>query len=140
MSASLLTSLLVTRANALNTSLGGSAVFKFYTGSAPANVGAAATGTLLVSCTANATAFGSVAGSGVLTASEDTASSGRVARGTAVASGTIGYCRIETSGGTEVIQLNSIGTSSGDIVLPSLEITTGEALEVKSFIWSEDNV
>lgn len=80
----------------LNTDIGINAQFIIYSGAIPANVGTAATGTLLVQFAGNATAFGSAA-SAVLTASA-------VANANASAAGTAGYYRINTSAGAAVMQ------------------------------------
>jgi len=80
----------------LNTDIGVNAQIICYSGSPPANVAAAVTGTLLVQFAGNATAFGAVA-SQQLTANA-------VASVNAAASGILGYYRINTSGGTPVAQ------------------------------------
>lgn len=80
----------------LNTDIGINAQIIIYSGAAPANVATAPTGTLLVQYAGNATAFGTAA------AAQLTASA--VANATAAASGTAGYFRINTSGGTAVTQ------------------------------------
>lgn len=80
----------------LITDIGTSAQIIIYTGSAPATVGTAATGTALVQFAGNATQFGT-ATSGVLTASA-------IASANATGSGTAGYYRINTSGAVAVAQ------------------------------------
>lgn len=67
-----------------------------YSGAIPANVGAAATGTLLVQFAGNATQFGTST-AGVITASA-------VAGVNATAAGVAGYYRINTSAGAAVTQ------------------------------------
>ena len=102
----------------LNTDIGASAQIIIYSGSAPANVATAPTGTLLVQFAGNAGGFGSAA-SGVLTAS---AVAGVNASGT----GTAGYFRINTSGGTAVVQ-GTVGTSGTDMIVTNTSITSGQA-------------
>ena len=80
----------------LNTDIGINAQIIIYSGAIPANVGTAATGTLLVQYAGNATTFGT-ATSAVLTASA-------VANATAAAAGTAGYYRINTSAAAAVMQ------------------------------------
>lgn len=93
----------------LNTDIGINAQIMIYTGTPPANVGTAPTGTLLVQFAGNATTFGS-ATAGVLTA-------GAIASANAVGSGTAGYYRINTSAAAavaqgSVFQSSSISTSA----------------------------
>lgn len=95
----------------LNTDIGTSAQIKVYTGTPPATVATAFTGTLLVQYAGNAGGFGSAA-SGQLTASA-------VANATASATGTAGYFRIATSGGTDVAQ----GTVYPNTVLSTSALT-----------------
>lgn len=80
----------------LNTDIGVNAQIIIYSGSIPANVATAPTGTLLAQFAGNATNFGAAA-SGQLTANA-------VAGVNASATGTAGYFRINTSGGTAVVQ------------------------------------
>jgi len=101
----------------LNTDIGTSAQIIIYTGSMPANVGTAPTGTLLVQFAGNASQFGTVS-SGVLTASA-------VANANAGNTGTAGYFRINTSGGTAVVQ-GTCGTSGADMILTNTSINSGQ--------------
>lgn len=101
----------------LNTDIGANAQIIIYTGTAPANVATAPTGTLLVQFAGNAGGFGT-ASSGVLTASA-------VANVTAAATGTAGYFRINTSGGTAVLQ-GTCGTSGTDMILTNTSINSGQ--------------
>lgn len=107
----------------LNTDIGTNAQIIIYSGSMPANVGTAPSGTLLVQFAGNASGFGSVA-SGVLTAAA-------VAGVTAAASGTAGYFRINTSGGTAVLQ-GTCGTSSADMILSNTSINSGQSCSFTS--------
>lgn len=93
-----------TTASGLNTDIGINAQIIIYSGSVPANVGTAPTGTLLVQFAGNATVFGSVT-AGVLTA-------GAVAAANATGSGTAGYYRINTSGAVAVAQGTVFQSSS----------------------------
>lgn len=104
----------------LNTTIGINAQIMIYSGAAPANVGTAASGTLLAQFAGNATAFGSAA-SAVLTASA-------VAGVNAVAAGTAGYYRINTSAAVAVTQGTITGTSGGgDMILTNTNIANGQA-------------
>lgn len=107
----------------LNTTIGTSAQIIIYSGTAPANVGTAATGTALVTFAGNATAFGS-ASNGVLTA-------GAVANANATASGTAGYFRINTSAGTAVLQ-GTVGTAGADMIVTNTNIASGQTCQFSS--------
>lgn len=116
------------RSTALNTSIGTAAKIKIFTGSIPASPDSANTGTLLATFTGNtSSAFGAVS-SGVLTLNNLTDSNNQV---TAVATGTAGYARIETSGGTAVLDLD-VGTSSASIILNTLSITSGGPIQLQT--------
>jgi magnesium-transporting ATPase (P-type) len=107
----------------LNTTIGTNAQIIIYSGTAPANVGTAPTGTALVTFTGNATAFGSAA-SGVLTANA-------VANATAGNTGTAGYFRINTSGGTAVLQ-GTVGTAGADMIVTNTSIASGQTCQFTS--------
>lgn len=109
----------------LNTTIGANAQIIIYSGAAPANVGTAPTGTLLVQFAGNGTAFGAAA-SGVLTASA-------VAGVNAAAAGTAGYYRINTSAGVAVTQGTVTATGGGgDMVLTNTNIAAGQACTFSS--------
>ena len=107
----------------LNTDIGASAQIMIYTGTPPANVGTAPTGTLLVQFAGNAGGFGTV-NTGVLTASA-------VASANAGNTGTAGYFRINTSGGTAVVQ-GTCGTSGTDMILTNTSINSGQTCNFTS--------
>lgn len=109
----------------LNTTIGTSAQIIIYTGSAPANVGTAPTGTLLVQFAGNGTAFGAAA-SGALTANA-------VASVAAAGTGTAGYFRINTSGGTAVLQGTCGAPASGaDMILTNTSIAATQTVQFTS--------
>ena len=114
----------------LNTDIGTSAQIIVYSGTPPANVAASLTGTtLLVQFAGNAGGFGTIS-SGVLTASA-------VANATASGTGAASFFRINTSGGTAVIQ-GTCGTSGTDMILTntsinSSQVCTFSSLTVTSF-------
>ena len=107
----------------LNTDIGANAQIMIYTGSPPANVGTAPTGTLLVQFAGNAGGFGTVT-TGVLTASA-------VASVNAGNSGSAGYFRINTSGGTAVVQ-GTVGTSGTDMIVTNTSINSGQTCNFTS--------
>src|SRR5664279_1708337 len=116
------------RSNALITAAGSGCTIKLYTGSAPTNADTVVTGTLLVTLTI----------AGVLgTASAGVITIGSVTNGTAVASGTAGYARLATSGGTALCDFTSISTSGADLNLNSTVVTSGGTVAVTSGTISE---
>ena len=116
------------RTNAMSdlvTALGGTAYLLIYSGSAPANVAAAATGTLLASLPLSATP--GVASAGVLTFNAFTSAT--------AATGTAGYWRLCTSAaGTTCIVQGSIGTAGADLNFAAgLAWTAGMTISVSSW-------
>jgi hypothetical protein len=105
-----------------------SGTLKLYTGSQPALDGSV-TGTLLVTLTFGATAFGTpTASSGVVTAVANAITSG-----TAVATGTPGYFVLEESGGT-VLLTGTYGTSGCDLNGSASTIVSGSTVSCSSFV------
>lgn len=107
----------------LNTTIGANAQIIIYSGSAPANVGTAPSGTLLVQFAGNAGGFGSAVAA-VLTASA-------VASVTASNAGTAGYFRINASDGTAVLQ-GTVGTSGTDMIVTNTSIASGQTCNFTS--------
>lgn len=124
------------RADALLTQIGTSAVLKFYSGSPPADPSVTATGTLLATLNAPTT-FGTTAAgtsggaSAVLTANAITTANG-------VANGTPGYCRIQTSGGVGVCDLDVTASGGGgSVIMTPNTITSGAPVSVTSLTITE---
>lgn len=104
---------------ALATAIGASATIKIYSGTKPATPETTATGTLLATVTISGS-FSST--SGVLTAADP-------ASVTPAASGTAGYFRIATSGGTAILD-GTVSTSGADMNLSSTTISTSSPLDL----------
>ena len=104
-----------------------SGLISVYTGAQPA-VNGALSGTLLVSMAFPVTAFGGA----VASAGTVTATAGTITPGTAVATGTAGYCALVSSGGTAVAT-GSAGTAGTDLVLSSMSLLLGEIVSCSSF-------
>jgi hypothetical protein len=101
----------------------GAATLKLYTGSKPATVATAVTGTLLATITCADPAFGA-SSSGVATLSDPAAVD-------AVADGTAGYFRAADSDGTAVFDGTVGATGSGaDLELATTSITTGLSVDI----------
>lgn len=101
-----------------------SGTIKIYTGAQPAENGAV-TGTLLVTLTFGATAFGASSGG--------TATANAIANGTAAATGTAGYFALVKSDGTTVVATGLCGTSGSDMNLNSTSISSGATVSCSSF-------
>jgi len=97
-------------------------------GTQPASANAAATGTLLVTLTWAATAFGAAA-AGVITAAA-------IGAANAVATGTAAWFRAKGSGGATVFD-GSVGASGCDINLSSVNLTTGGNVALSSFTYTQ---
>lgn len=142
MALSIETATRVARAEEINTALGGGAKVKFYTGSAPASVNDTTNEALLAECVCHATAFGSVNGTTAVLSAQNVAGETYVAReDSAPGTGTIGFCRITDSSDNAILQFSTVGTTGSgmEVILPSLSVTTGEAVEVTSISITEGN-
>ena len=114
--------------NAIVSAVGANGKIEFYTGSAPANVDTAATGTKLGTLTCGAT-FGVVSGS--------TLTLNAITGDTSVDNtGAWGYARITTSGGTGVIDVD-VGTSGTTIIMAAASAVQGATLDITSFTISQ---
>lgn len=114
----------------ITTQAGTTAYLLLYTGAAPANCAAAATGTLLASI-ALPNPIAAAPSAGVLTLSAITAVP-------AAATGTAGYWRICTSSaGTTCVAQGTVGTSGADLNFVSTLFTAGQSVGVSSFTITE---
>ena len=126
--ANLSAALRTSRANAVNTAIGAGAQIEFRTGTMPATPETAASGTLLGTCVGGSP-FGVVSGN-TLTANAITQDA------EADASGTAGYVRIKTSGGTAVMDL-TVGTSGAEVIMNSTAVIAGGPIVFNSLTISE---
>ncbi len=111
----------------ISTQASTAAYLLIYSGSAPANCGTAASGTLLASLPC-ANPVGSVSG-GVLTFTSAAMTA------TAAATGTAGYWRLCTSSaGTTVVAQGTVGSSGADLNFAAgTSFTSGETISISSF-------
>jgi len=114
------------------TALLNSGFIKVYTGAQPALNGAV-TGTLLATMTFSATAFPAATAS----AGTVTATANAITSGTAGNTGTAGYFALVKSDNTTVVATGSVGTSSSDLNLNTLSITSGNTVSCGSFLITE---
>lgn len=108
----------------IETTIGASARLIFYTGAAPANCAAAATGTVLATivCPADWMAAAS-AGSKVLQGSWTITASG---------TGTVGYYRMYDSTVTTCHEQGTVGLSGSDINVDNTSVNTGQTVTITS--------
>jgi len=119
------------RLDAVETATGASAKLRIYTGSAPANCAAAATGTLLVDMALptdwmNAASAASKTKLGTWS-------------GTGAAAGTAGYFRIVDNAGTTAHVQGTCGQGTGDLSLDNTNIAVGQTVSVNSFTLNAAN-
>lgn len=100
-----------------------------YTGSAPSDVDASATGTLLGTLTLGSPAFGNAADAAPGATATANAITGDAS---ADATGTAGYFRALTSGAAAIIQ-GTCGTSNADMILNTVSIEAGAAIDITSW-------
>lgn len=118
-------SLANTLANAIDTALGNAGTIKVYTGTQPATADTAEGGaTLLATFTLGSPGFGDASG-GTITLT------GTPLTVAAAATGTAGWFRMETSGGTNILD-GSVGTSGHQINLNTTSITSGVNVTITS--------
>ena len=113
---------------AARTALCNSGFLAIYTGTQPALDGSL-TGTLLVTLTFSATAFGAPAASGGVV----TAIANAITSGTAGNTGTAGYFALVQSNGTSVVMTGTVGTSAADLIGATTSITSGNTVSCSSF-------
>lgn len=114
------------------TTLLNSGYLRIYDGSQPATADTAITTQVkLAELTFNSTAFGA-ASAGVATANAITADT------SADATGTASWFRAFKSDGTTAVFDGSVGTSSADLVLNSVAISSGAQVSVTAFTYTEN--
>ena len=119
------------RLDSVEATAGATAHLKIYTGSAPANCAAAATGTLLVDMTLpsdwmNAAASASKTKLGTWS-------------GTGAAAGTAGYFRITDTAGANTHIQGTAGMSGTDMVLDNSSIAVSQVVTVSTFTLNSAN-
>lgn len=117
------------RLDAITSTVGNAGLLRIYTGSAPADCGTAASGTLLAELTCGSP-FAGAASSGVLTVTNP----GGVS---ASNTGTAGYYRVYKSDGTTCVAQGTVGTSGADLNLNTTSILTGGTVTVTAWSWTE---
>lgn len=118
--------------DAVETAIGTAPVMRIYSGSAPANPAAAATGTLLAEITMPSDWMAAAA-------SGSKAMSGSWQDLSADASGTPGYFRIWNSGVTTCHVQGTAGTTGTDMILSTGTLTAGQSFSVTGFTIADNN-
>ena len=116
----------------ITSAVGTTAKLRIYSGTRPANVAAAITGTLLAELTCNAT-FAPSSSGGVLTLNAITSDA------SADASGTASHFRLWNSAGSTAMVDGDVSTSASDLNLNSVSITAGGSVAVTSFTITAGN-
>jgi len=119
------------RLDSIETTIGASAKLRIYTGSAPANCAAAATGTLLVEMALPSDWMAAASGASKVKAGTLT--------GTASGTGTAGYFRIVDNAGTVTGLQGTAGMSGTDLILNNSSLATSQAVTVDTFSLSTGN-
>lgn len=120
------------RLNAIFATIGAAAKLLLYTGAAPANCAAAATGTLLATLTLPSTEENAASGG-----SETQA--GSPWTGTASAAGTAGYFRVMDPTGASCHMQGTVGQGSGDLSFDNATFTVGQNIQLTSFTLTDGN-
>jgi hypothetical protein len=113
------------RLDAIETSIGTAAKLRIYTGSAPANCAAAATGTLLIEI--------ALPSDWMNAASSASKTKLGTWSGTASGTGTSGYFRIVDNAGTTTGIQGTAGMSGTDLILDNSSIATTQTVTINSF-------
>lgn len=112
--------------NAITTAIGASGLLRHYSGTIPANVAAAITGTLLDEQVMNAT-YAPGSSSGVMTLNS-------IANANATATGTASHYRKWQSNGTTGHEQGSVGTTATDLVMNTVSYVSGGPVAVSSWV------
>lgn len=121
------------RLDAIETDIGTSAILKIRTGSAPATVGTASSGTVVATCNLPADWLAAASGGTKAKAGtwEDTS---------ADAAGTAGHFEITTSGGTVKMRGSVTATGGGgDMTVDNAVFASGQAFTVTAFTLTDGN-
>lgn len=122
------------RLDAVESTIGASAIMKIRTGAAPANCAAADSGTVLATIALPADWMASAA-------SGSKAKSGTWSDASADAGGTAGHFRIYAADGTTCGMQGSVTATGGggDVTLDSVAITAGQQVDIASFTLTSAN-
>lgn len=120
------------RLDAIESTMGTSAILKIRTGAAPANCAAADSGTVLATLNLPSDWMAAAA-------SGAKAMSGTWQDASADASGTAAHFRIYRSDGTTCDVQGTVGTSGSDLNVDSVSFTAGQSFTITSFTITDGN-
>lgn len=120
------------RLDAIETTVGTSAVLKIRTGAQPADCATADSGTVLATLSLPSDWLAAASGG-------SKAKSGTWQDTSADATGTAAHFRIYASDGTTCHMQGSVGVGSGDLQLDSTSITSGQQITITSFSITDGN-
>jgi hypothetical protein len=120
------------RLDAIETTIGISAVLKIKTGAQPADCAAADSGTVLSTITCPSD-WAAAAGSG------SKAKAGTWQDTSADASGTAAHWRLYASDGTTCHAQGTVGQGSGDLSLDNVTIVAGQTITINTFTLTDGN-
>lgn len=123
-----------TRLDAIDTLAGANSYIRIYSGTRPANEGAATT--LLAELRGDATTMFGAASGGTLTAAAITSDASANATGTAT------WFRVLASDGSTIVMdgdVSTVAAGTGDLQLDSTSITAGQTVAIDSFVITEGN-
>ena len=132
MSVQLSTSVRNAKLDAIESTIRTSPILKIRSGAAPADCGAADSGTVLATLTLPSDWMAAAAGG-------QKANSGTWQDSSADATGTAGHWRIYDSGGSTCHAQGTCGIGSGDMQLDNTSLATGQNFTVTSFTLTEGN-
>jgi hypothetical protein len=118
--------------DAIETAIGTSAVLKIRTGSAPANVATADSGTVLATLTLPSDWMAAASGG-------SKAKTGTWQDSSADNTGTAAHFRIYASDGTTAHIQGTVGTSATDMIVDSVLFTAGQNFTISSFTITDNN-
>jgi len=118
--------------DAIESTIGASAILKIRSGAAPANCGSADSGTVLATVSLPADWMAAAA-------SASKAKSGTWSDASADASGTAAHFRVYDSGGTTCHIQGTVGTSGTDMIVDSVSFTAGQTFTVNTFTINAGN-
>lgn len=133
MALSLDTTLRNNRLDQIASRVGANGLLRVYSGTAPANVGAALSGNTQLGELACGATFAPAASGGVLTPTTPTQDN------SADASGTATFFRVYQSNGTTPVIQGTVGTSGQDMNLNTTTIAAGGPISITSFTINENN-
>jgi hypothetical protein len=133
MALSFVNSLQNNRLDEITTSAGATARLRIYAGSVPADVDTALSGQTLLANFALSNPIAGAASSQALTLSGTPLST------TAAASGTASFFRIDDGNDANGVVQGTVGAGSGDLSLDTTTITSGQTVQITSFVINENN-